>query len=81
MFLNYVIETFQKQLEGLKCIEEHCKESYLKDLQDKELLFKIETATVKIKIFNISAGKKGNAPKAHTLSAETKLVNHSKPNI
>jgi len=32
--LNYVIETFQKPQEDLKCIEEHCKEFFLKDLQD-----------------------------------------------
>ena len=34
-FLNYVIEMFQKLLEDLKCIEEPCKEYYLKDLLDK----------------------------------------------
>ena len=34
VFLNYVIETFQKPQEDLKCIEEHYKEFFLKDLQD-----------------------------------------------
>jgi len=33
--LNYVIEMYLKLLEDLKCIEEHCKEFYLKDHLDK----------------------------------------------
>ena len=33
--LSFVIETFQKLLEDLKCTEEHFKEFYLKDLLSK----------------------------------------------
>jgi len=34
-FLSYAIEMFLKQPENLRCIEELCKEYYLKDLLNK----------------------------------------------
>ena len=63
--LNYVIEMFLKQLGDLKCIEELFKEFYLRDLQDKVSLLNKVIATENIKIFKISAGKKGRTPKAN----------------
>ena len=62
--MNYAIEMFQKQLEDLKCTEELFKEFYLKDLQDKVSLLNKVIATDNIKIFKISAGKKGKTPKS-----------------